>query len=178
VDYDKEESDREQAQEEEIQRLLRETRVWRLANSAQWVAWGIVQAKIPELDALERKEEGKRSMAGAVVDKVREIAGVARGKPHPMSDPMSEEDKKLQEQSQQDRPEGRFQEEAHREGDADEGGKGSEAGAQEEEPEEFDYLAYAQERAMFFWGDCLQMGLMKEEELPEGMRGRLKIVGY
>lgn len=201
MDYDKEESEREKAQEEEIQRLLRETRVWRLANSAQWVAWGIVQAKIPELDALE-KEQRKKSIAGAVVDKVKEMTGMgksikAKDHLHPLSDPMSEEEKRLQEESHHDRPEGRFQEEAHREGDGDkvlvansrasshERGDGSteangdkDSETLEEEPEEFDYLAYAQERAMFFWGDCLQMGLVKEEDLPEGMRARVKLVGY
>lgn len=43
-------------------------------------------------------------------------------------------------------------------------------------PDEFDYLSYTQERAMLFWGDCIQMGLVTPEELPESTRQRLKIV--
>jgi hypothetical protein len=47
---------------------------------------------------------------------------------------------------------------------------------EQESSEEFDYLAYAQERAMFFWGDCIQMGLIKEEELPKELIEKVKIV--
>lgn len=45
-------------------------------------------------------------------------------------------------------------------------------------PEEFDYLRYTQERAMFFWGDVVQMGLVKIEELPEQLRAQIKVVEY
>ncbi|KAK6387140.1 hypothetical protein LTS17_000406 [Exophiala oligosperma] len=152
-DYDREEKEREKAQEEEIQRYLGETRIWRAANSAQWVAWGIVQAKVPELEALEERK-GSQGQGDVV----------------PMSDPLNEEEKKLKEASEADRPEGRAQEESHHEGDQSEGEGGG------EEHEEFDYLAYAQDRAMFFWGDCVQMGLVKLEDLPEDMRQRVKIV--
>ncbi|EXJ87307.1 hypothetical protein A1O3_04266 [Capronia epimyces CBS 606.96] len=274
TDYERDEKAREEAQEEEIRRLLRETRVWRLANSAQWVAWGIVQAKIPELEALQEDEErGKnraRAGADAMVNKVKEmaksgiqaaVAGVKwkerenkHQNLHPMSDPLDDEEKRLQQESHQDRPEGRLQEEAHHEGDggvvvpdtdhsrvtvgedttvrgeqdaiatngdvvspphtrhqgqgisqAEDHAHESEAvitrdcvtddvgvgvpvddtpavdaklDPDEDEHEEFDYLAYAQERAMFFWGDCIQMGLVKEEELPEDLRRRVKIVPY
>ena len=34
----------------EVQYLMRQTRLWRVFNSAQWVAWGIVQAKVPGVD--------------------------------------------------------------------------------------------------------------------------------
>lgn len=56
----------------------------------------------------------------------------------------------------------------------------SESGSKEaeEEHEEFDYLGYAQHRAMFFWGDMLQMGLIKLEDLPEDMRAKVKVVPY
>jgi choline kinase len=47
-----------------------------------------------------------------------------------------------------------------------------------QEDEEFDYLAYAQDRAMFVWGDLVGMGLVKKEELPETLRNRMKIVEY
>ncbi|OCT50176.1 putative choline kinase [Cladophialophora carrionii] len=253
-DYDKEETEREKAQEEEIQRLLQQARVWRLANSAMWVAWGIVQAKVPELDAMEEKEkmakkvghavnEGRKGLADKVstgekkvVDKVKKMVadhGYKSGqRPLPMSDPLTQEEKELQLESRWDRPEGSAQEAAHREGDGhavveqpdrtgddgvgtdlehaisttDEGDKpddlspcqpGAQPGAtaaddvsaqactdsasdtpEQESSEEFDYLAYAQERAMFFWGDCIQMGLIKEEELPRELIEKVKIVPW
>jgi choline kinase len=31
---------------------------------------------------------------------------------------------------------------------------------------------------MFFWGDCIQMGLVKEDELPAELRERVKIVPH
>lgn len=216
MDYEKEEREREKNQEDEIQKLLAQTRVWRLANSAMWVAWGIVQAKVPELDELEAKSKKKR-VSEKVADKVKHMVGKKDDKTHPkdvhpMSDPATAEDKSIQEDSRNDRPEGRAQEEAHHEGDADvvmesqgavtatgdaesnaethpngagsedpthgpESGSGEETG-QEEEPDEFDYLAYSQDRAMFFWGDCIQMGLVKEEDLPAELRRRAKIVPF
>jgi len=154
VDYDSEERAREKNQEQEIEQLLQETRAWRIACSAQWVAWGIVQAKVPELDEAPRK-----SRTGAMLDKVKSAM-------KPWSDPLDEEVKERQEEAKHDRPEGREQEEAHQEGEKD------------EEEEDFDYLAYAQERAMFFWGDCVQNGIVKEEDLPEAMRPNIKYVKY
>ncbi|OQV06376.1 hypothetical protein CLAIMM_10947 [Cladophialophora immunda] len=277
-DYDKEEDEREKAQEAEIDRLLQQTRLWRTANSAQWVAWGIVQAKVPELDAMEEREKEEKTTektlskrikerrksvtemisAGEqkVVEKMKNLVGKDGGGRHhqgehadPMSDPLTEEEKRMQGESHWDRPEGRAQEEAHHEGNGDvvikpsadttdhsstscstieehaqrntdleqsttvNGGgvsscsqlqtqpriepdhnghaetqedglshpdsrpsSPSEAG---EEPEdEFDYLAYAQERAMFFWGDCLRLGLVTEAELPEDLVQRVKLVPY
>jgi choline kinase len=107
--WKEEEVKREEDVERRVRELMEETRLWRIANSAHWIAWGIVQAKIPGLSEVV-PEETEAEM--------------------------------------------------------------------EEEGEEFDYLGYAQERAMFFWGDCVLMGLVKEEELPEGVRGRLKFVKY
>ena len=152
-DYKAEEEAREKKQEEDIQRLLHETRLWRIANSAKWVAWGFVQAKVPELDEPEKKKRNK-------------LVDVLKEKFHPQSDPLDEEEKQLAEDAKHDRPEGREQEEAHAEG------------SEEEEDEEFDYLAYSQERAMLFWGDCIQMGFIKEDELPEKLRSMLKVVSY
>jgi len=155
-DYEAEERAREKKQEQEIEQLLQETRAWRIANSAQWVAWGIVQAKVPELD-----EPPKKSTAGAMLDKVKSVIT-------PWSDPLDEEVKERQEEAKHDRPEGRAQEEAHQEGEEEE----------EEEEEDFNYLAYAQERAMFFWGDCVLNGIVQEEDLPEAMRPHIKYVKY
>ena len=152
--YDVEEHAREKKMEAEIAKLVHETRMWRMICAANWVAWGIVQAEIPELD-----EPPKKSIAASVVDKVK-------SKIHPHSDPLDEVEKKQQEDAKHDRPESHAQEEAHREGDDD------------VDPDEFDYLAYSQERAMLFWGDCLQIGLIKEEQIPEGMKKMLKVVPY
>ena len=156
-DYDTEEKAREDAAEKEIQKLIHETKMWRVANSAQWVAWGIVQAKVPELDETKKAPS---SHTAAIINKIKVRI-------HPQSDPLDPEIKALQDDGKADRPEGRAQDEAHQEGD--EG---------EDEHEEFDYLTYAQDRALFFWGDCLQLGLIKEDELPERMRGSVKIVEY
>lgn len=108
------ERDREEQSDRQVRDLLDETRLWRPANSAQWVAWGIVQAKVPGLDANNEPLRGDAALAAE-----------------------------------------------------------EEAGA-----DEFDYLSYAQDRALFFWGDVVQMGLVRAEELPESLRARIKIVEY
>jgi choline kinase len=104
---------REEQTEKRVRELMDETRVWRTVNSAFWVSWGIVQAKVPGLEA-------------------------------------------------QDAP-------GADEGD-DEGDEG------DDDADEFDYLSYAQDRARFFWGDCVQLGLVKAEDLPEHLRANLKMV--
>lgn len=150
--YDVEEKAREEATEEEVQRLLKDARLWRVANSAMWVAWGVVQAKV------EGMEEG---IAKA------EATKQGRGAPHgkPLSDPLEPEVAGLAEDAHHDRPESRAKEEANEEGDV-------------EDDKEFDYLAYAQDRAMFFWGDILALGLMKKEDLPREVLEKIKVVPY
>ncbi|KAK4192519.1 kinase-like domain-containing protein [Podospora australis] len=113
--WKEEERKREEASEKRIKELLEETKLWRTANSAQWVAWGIVQAKIPGL----------------------KLVPAAGGEENGQSEEESEED-----------------------------------------ADAFDYLGYTQERAYFFLGDCVQLGLIKMEELPEGVRKLVKIVEY
>lgn len=51
-----------------------------------------------------------------------------------------------------------------------------EEGEEEEEEEAFDYLGYAQQRALLFWGDMLELGIVCENEIPE-LVGRAKRVG-
>jgi choline kinase len=250
-DYEVEEKERERVQEEEIQRLLKQARLWRTANSAFWVAWGIVQAEIPELKAQEAAEKAQQEAkkrgtslsekvsAGEkkVVEKIKhavESHGYKPGqRPLPMTDPLTEEEKELRRESRWDRPEGKAQEEAHDEaaeevvldrneshndtappsprtkpidsaltGEPNPEISAAETQAQrqhtsasetrvytadtaseddtpkEGEEEEFDYLAYSQDRAMFFWGDCIQLGIVRAEDLPEDMRDRVKIVPY
>lgn len=124
------------AEDAEVKHLMHETRIWRLANTAQWVAWGIVQAKIPGM---------------------------------PRFDPDSP--KLVQDQESE--------EAARDDVFGDDGLTVQEAGQEEVEPdEEFDYLGYAQHRAMFFWGDALQLGLVKAEDLPEDTLAKVKSVVY
>ena len=135
---------RDEATESEVKRLMLEARIWRVANSAQWVAWGVVQAKIPEIKTpLHPPPTFSSSSSAPTLD----------------SDPLSPEAVGLAQDAHNRRPEEAEEEE-------------------DEESEEFDYLGYAQERAMLFWGDVLQLGLVKLEELPEGLRERVKIVEY
>lgn len=59
--------------------------------------------------------------------------------------------------------------------------EGKEEGQEEEEgggEEEFDYISYAQDRAMFFWGDVLQLGIVKAEQLPVTLLDKIKRVQY
>ncbi|KAI9669169.1 MAG: hypothetical protein M1829_005170 [Trizodia sp. TS-e1964] len=96
--------------EKEVEKLVEEVRIWRVANSAQWVAWGIVQAKVHGME-----------------DENVEVEEVSLG---------------------------------------------------EEESDEFDYLAYAQDRALFFWGDVVNMGIVKREDLPPELVSRLKRIDF
>ncbi|CAP94133.1 Pc16g14630 [Penicillium rubens Wisconsin 54-1255] len=50
----------------------------------------------------------------------------------------------------------------------------------EEDEGDFDYLAYAQDRVMFFWGDLLSLNLIKPEELPAPLLEHVKsrLVAY
>ncbi|KAI1427301.1 kinase-like domain-containing protein [Xylaria sp. FL1777] len=118
----KEEEKRQEEQvEEQIKSLIEETRLWRPICSAMWIAWGIMQAKVPGLSPEGTSEGAQGGEPGAVA-------------------PLEEEE----------------------EGD----------------PNGFDYLGYAQERAMFFWGDCVTLGLVKLEDLPETVRNHVKIAPY
>ena len=133
-----EERRREDQVEQQVAELMEETRLWRVANSAQWVVWGVMQAKIPGFDPAAR--DGDDDGDGNDV-------AVEGG-----------------EQQQQKE---------------DVGESGTETDSEPEvEEEAFDYLGYARERAMFFWGDCVAMGLIDAEELPEDVRANLKIVKY
>ena len=108
-DLAEEDRAREAKSDAMVRRLQEETRLWRAANSAQWVAWGIVQANMGSDTAHEN-------------------------------------------------------------------GNGHEAEDSAEE-EGYDYLSYAQDRAMFFLGDCLGMGLVTAQELGD-VKDKVKIVEY
>ena len=150
--YDEEEEAREKEMEQRIDRLVNETRLWRVANSAQWVAWGIVQAKIEGMDeeALEARE------------KVKE-----QDSPSRPADFLREAHQKMKnahlEESSPDSP------------TPPPPGPGM---TDSEDESGFDYLAYAQDRAFFFWGDLLELGLVKEEELPADLVSNAKRMKY
>lgn len=117
--------------DEQARELLRETRLWRAMNSAFWIAWGIVQAKIPGYTDVETEEQHQQ--AGGAPTSPAGSEGTVTGESN---------------------------------------------GSGEEAEEGFDYLSYAHERALFFWGDCVQMGMVRLEDLPESLRERVKIVEY
>lgn len=157
--YHEEESKREQAIEQQIEHLMQETRLWRIANTAQWVAWGIVQAPLPEMDATTTSpnREGTEEVTGS-----QEAA-------HMSSDCLSPDAEKMAGTAHDKRPEGLVAEAL---------ANGEEMSHEQDDEDEFDYLAYAQERAMFFWGDILALGLMKPEELPKELLAKIKTVEY
>ncbi|KAF2148425.1 kinase-like protein [Myriangium duriaei CBS 260.36] len=107
----------------QVAALIAHTRLWRMANSAQWVAWGIVQAPLPEL--------------------YNETEPVAK----PVSPSTAPADQKQEEEAPP-------------------------------EDGEFDYLAYARDRAMFFWGDAVALGLYKLEDLPADVQRDIKMLRY
>ncbi|KAI9795524.1 MAG: hypothetical protein M1833_006995 [Piccolia ochrophora] len=125
---------------EEVELLMRDTRLWRVANSAQWVIWGVVQANIPEMTS-GRENSGPAGQEGGSLEPVAE-------NPSPAAS----------EGPSQNTPEGETSNEDDDEGD-------------------FDYLGYAQERAMLFWGDIVSLGIVSRNDLPKELLPKLKIIG-
>jgi len=79
------------------------------------------------------------------------------GQPHGIGGPMSEEAK------------GAAADSGDRRLKSEEGGEG-EAG--------FDYLGYAQQRALLFWGDMLTLGIMTPEEVGKEVVGKAKVIAW
>jgi choline kinase len=175
-DYEKEEREREVRTEERVQFLLNEAKWWRVANSAQWVAWGIVQAKVPELEEKNDKEEGENGVEGeekSVEKDDKSTKADTNGdnnNNNTTSTPTT--DQKVEEEVNP-----ASSKEVKGESPAENNTTQKEEVPEEEEAE-FDYLAYAQDRAMFFWGDVVTLGLIDKEELPQKLRDRLKVVEY
>ena len=160
--YSEQEALNERKVEEESRRLMAETRLWRVACSAFWIAWGMVQARIPgmpDFDSKEADESGAAENAAVLDSATKEVGDEAHAedKQSEVSATMSESVNDRDEPSRADVLDKQ---------DA------------EDDEEEFDYLGYAQERAMFFWGDAITLGLVKAEELPEEVRKRVKKVEY
>ena len=136
----------------EIDRLLHDTRLWRVVCSAQWTAWAIVSAKIEGMDEnLEEASTSSTATGPFAADytgaEMTALADEAERKKS--EDPLTKASAERQDASPQDDEEG-----------------------------EFDYLGYAQERAMLFWGDVLQLGLVKKDELPQELLKKVKTVEY
>ena len=149
-----EEKRQDEVVESEVKKLETETRLWRIANSAQWVAWGIVQAKVPGMDeALEARKNSTSNWEETIIRTPPAQLGF---------DPLSQNAGDLAQGDRGKGPEGREDM--------------TDDGLEEEGEEEFDYLGYAQERAMFFWGDILQLGIVKREDLPEELLSKVKVV--
>jgi len=127
------------AEDVEVARLMRETRLWRLANTAQWVAWGIVQAKVPGLSGIS-----EANITSEQDDSTKKGANEPSDNPENRAKMPSE----------------------------------SEKVSGDEQEEEFDYLRYAQHRAMFFWGDALQLGMVNAHDLPENILAKIKTVPH
>lgn len=157
--YQEQEAQDERRIEEEVRRLMAETRLWRLANSAQWVAWGIVQAQVPGLPDFGKDGEAALGNEAAEMEsatlEVRAEAGA--------------EAKQQNDVSEKEGPEIVAQGETDQDADHDD---------TKDEEEEFDYLGYSHERAMFLWGDAIRLGIVKADELPEEVRERVKTVEY
>ena len=131
---------RDESAEADVQFLMGQARLWRVFNSAQWAAWGVVQAKIPGM------EEGIAAKAAA--------AAAETGQPVTNGE---------QETSKTTPAEPSSSTEVDESGD-----------------DEFDYLAYAQDRILFFWADLLALGLVKESQLPDELveRAKRRILDY
>ncbi|RMY88655.1 hypothetical protein D0862_10394 [Hortaea werneckii] len=136
------------AEDADVARLLHETRLWRLANTTQWVAWGIVQAKVPGMpdfaapappsqdnntaETAAAGEEAAREELGERGDEYRELVRMETAQ----SEPPTADDENVE--------------------------------------EEFDYLGYAQHRALWFWSDALQLGIVTEGDLPDELLGKVR----
>jgi len=176
--YTEEEKQREEQVEKEIQALMRETRLWRVANTAQWVAWGIVQAKVEGMDEALAKAKGK--LNGTSIS----TGTVASATEFPFEDSSQDKDTTPTQDdiltpTQSFDPDTSLARDKRPEGLVAEAlANGEELSHEEDEEEEFDYLGYAQERAMFFWGDCLELGTIKEADLPKEVLTKVKRVDY
>jgi choline kinase len=161
--YSEQEAQRERQTEEEARRLMAETKLWRLANSAMWVAWGIVQAHVPGLPDFDAEE--KRANANENQTELDSATTEIRAE----AEAEAEEEKGKGTVSQEKAED--------KDGVKNEADQDTDIYKPQDE-EEFDYLAYAQDRAMFLWGDAIRIGMIKAEELPEDVRQKVRMVEY
>ena len=174
ADFARDEEERQREVRKEVEHLLWESGLWRLANSAQWIMWGVMQAKIPGLPAELGGQECSES------PQLKELqlpdSGVVDG---------DTDSVRVQGVGQRlSAPEQGVGNGVPDAGDVgaeglveDAKGKGLEGGIGADE-NDFDYLGYSRERAMFFWGDAVKLGIVRMEELPEDLREEIRIVEY
>lgn len=138
----------------EVQNTMRHARLWRVANSAQWVAWGIVQAKIP---AMEKELATGESPASIDKDIVRATESTKQEEQESESETATEMETETETPTEI-----------------------LAAQEQQEQVEEFDYLAYAHDRVLFFWADLLSLGVIQESDLPEQIldMAKSRIINY
>ncbi|KAF1914629.1 hypothetical protein BDU57DRAFT_588884 [Ampelomyces quisqualis] len=160
--YSEQEARCERQIEEEARRLMAETKLWRLANSAMWVAWGIVQAHVPGLPEFDDEEKSANANESAAGLESATTETRAEAEAEAVEEKTGSVSKEKEEEKQD--PATKAEEDADIYKSQDE--------------EEFDYLAYAQDRAMFLWGDAIRLGMIKAEELPEDVRHRVRTVEY
>ncbi|KAF1950078.1 kinase-like protein [Byssothecium circinans] len=173
--YEEREAQAERKVEEEALRLMAETRLWRLANSAMWVAWGIVQAEVPGMPKFDNDGKVQPETAATRAESA-EAAAISE------EDKEDEDEEKKEDVGKRENKEGKVstttsgtvEQTQNETTQADQ----SESQGEGEAEAEFDYLAYAQDRAMFLWGDAIRLGIIKAEELPEEVRKRVKMVEY
>ena len=168
--YREEELRREEATEAEIKRLLHQTRLWRVANSAQWVAWGIVQAKVPgssKASLAQNHREVPRLDSTSVTHEHGNMTPRASDtlSLKTMSPAQCDHDEPQEGRAAESLAKGVYMPDEDRD-------------HEEEDDDEFDYIAYARERAMFFWGDVLQLGIVRREDLPAELLRNVKMVEY
>lgn len=180
--YAEEEAARDAGLKKQVEKLVADTRLWRVANSALWTAWGIVQAKVQGMEeALEgRRREAAKQSRGSQISPKRPmdlLGGVGRGSAEGVAEQRERQVEQMEQQLEAQRPPRDGNLDAKRQDGVGEGlGDGKEEG--EEDEAEFDYLAYAQDRALFLWGDLLELGLVKESELPAEVLKRAKRIAY
>lgn len=157
--------DHDRTSDAETAQLLRETRLWRIANSAQWVAWGIVQANVPGLEEAMAKlnNNDTRTTTPATTGDGDTNTTTNGGDSSPETPPPEQKENGTAETSTSTGT-----------GTGPSSAQVIEEVAAEEVAEDFDYLAYAQERALFFWADIWELGLVKEEEFPVEMVEHVK----
>ena len=149
------------------QTLMRETRLWRPANTAQWVAWGIVQATIPEL-----ADDGGSEFDHHQPGKLERGFG-----PELRADSESESGSGSESETEIDKSM-KLEKHGNVASVKASGTSRGEAATQSTATcvTDFDYLSYARDRALLFWGDLVAFGIVDEKELPVEVRERMKTV--
>jgi choline kinase len=112
------------------------------------VAWGIVQAKIPGLEAALASSSQPHHIDEADSNSDDNDGEQTPTAPQPADPTLSASDTAAEQVKQEV--------------------------AAAEAADEFDYLAYAQDRAFFFWADMLSLGLVREEDFPAGVLEHVK----